>query len=135
MSRTTRTILTDANHREARHGAANAEAAWRAQTQWKRFHGGMVMSPHASGIWGDERGRSGKAWSGHMRDAQRRTAKRRERREAMRFEAAQLLAAAAEDAAEVRAYFVDVREWFEAFEDFIYGDHEYGPLLDAGDFA
>lgn len=89
MSRTNRKILTDSNHREARHGAVNAQAAWEAQLHgawFKRFHGGMVMSPHASGIWGDERGRSGKAWSGRMRDAQRRAAKRRERQKAMRFE-------------------------------------------------
>ncbi len=90
MARTNRKHLTERNHREARHGAANAVEAWdesAARSGWGRsFHGGMVMSPSASGVWDDSRPKDAVS-----RKAQRRSIKRAERQRAMHEVAGEML--------------------------------------------
>lgn len=109
MSRTNRTHLTDTNHREARKGRVNRDAAWASQDTYRRnFKGGMVMSPAVCGLWDDERSRNAAA-----RKAERRAAKRSERQRAEREMARATTpdtavdsvwtARAAQDAAEIKA--------------------------------
>ncbi len=67
MSRTTRKFCTEGNHREARKGRTHKMVGFRRikikdpAVPWvprsggpSRLHGGMLMSPSSTGMWGDE---------------------------------------------------------------------------------